>query len=203
VSSVSGDIHVDVDVKNTNRVGPALQRGLKEGVKESGEWLLDSGEDKAKDVILSADRVWRKTLKHGFRKTEYGYTGNGWHGKLLNEAPHAEINENGLKPGSSPSVQDIIPWVDDNMVPNASAQASAEAADVGSWTPELQALAGAYSPGIVITSFAVKNELEKNGYPGIGFMETTEQYLQRYGKLLVEQKVEKQMERELRAAGLK
>jgi len=201
---VSGDIDLDIDVRKADRVQPALRRGLREGLEDAGNWMLDSGEDKAKDVVLGADRVWRKTLKQGFRTEENDFNRTyRWKGEIRNEAPHAEINERGLKPGTSPAVQDIIPWVDDKLTPNAKAQASADAADTDNWTPELERLAAEYSPGIVITSFAVKEGLEDDGYSGIGFMETTEQYLSSYGPPLVKRKVEKHMERELRAAGLK
>lgn len=74
---------------------------------------------------------------------------------------------------------------------------------VEDWDPQLQALASAYSPGMVITAFAVKQGLEDKGYPGIGFMETTEQYLETVGPMIVKSKVEKQMNNELRKAGLK
>jgi len=201
---MSGDIDLDIDVRKADRVGPALRRGLREGMEDAGNWMLDEGEDKAKDAVLSADRVWRKTLKQGFSTNENQFSRSyHWQGSIENDAPHAEINEHGLKPGTSPSVQDIIPWVDDKLTPNAEAQASADAADVGSWNPNLQSLAAEYSAGIVITTFAVKEGLEEDGYPGIGFMDTTESYLEQVGPRLVKQKVEKQMRRELRAAGLK
>lgn len=201
---MSGDIHIDVDVERWERVQPALRRGLREGLSDAGNWMLDEGEDKAKDVILSADRVWRKTLKQGFttEENEFSRTDH-WQGHIRNEAPHAELNEDGLKPGSSPPVQKIIPWVDDKITPNVKAQASAAEADTSNWDPQLEALAAEYSPGKVIASFAVKEGLEEKGYPGIGFMETTEQYLGQMGKMQVKNKVEKHMERELRAAGLK
>lgn len=199
-----GDIEIETEVKNWKRVQPALRSGLKEGLEDAGNWMLDKGEDKAKDAVLSADRVWRKTLKQGFRTEEDEFNRTyHWKGEIRNEAPHAHINENGLKPGANPSVQDIIPWVDDKLTPNAKAQDSADAANVGNWDPQLQTLAAQYSPGIVITSFAVKEGLEDDGYRGIGFMETAEKYLEGYGRPLVKNKVEKQMERELRAAGLK
>jgi len=204
VSSVSGDIDIDIDVEKADRVGPALRSGLKEGLEEAGDWMMREGEDKARDAVLSADRVWRGTLKQGFSTKENQFSRtHHWKGEIRNDAPHARINEKGLKPGNSPLVQDIIPWVDDKLTPNADAQEAAAHADVNEWDPQLESLAAEYSPGIVITAFAVKGGLEKKGYPGIGFMETTEQYLQRYGPLLVKRKVEKQMERELRAAGLK
>lgn len=199
-----GDIKLSIDVEGSDKVGRALTRGLKEGLEEAGNWMLDEGEDKAKDAVLSADRVWRKTLKQGFHTEENQFNRNyRWKGQIRNEAPHAGLNEDGLKPGSHPSVQDIIPWIDDTLTPNASAQARASRANLENWDPELESLADAYSPAMVITAFAVKEGLEEKGYPGIGFMETTEAYLNQVGPMLVKRKVEKQMRRELRAAGLK
>lgn len=199
-----GDIDLKIGVDGADKVGPALTRGLKEGLEEAGNWMLDEGEDKAKDAVLSADRVWRKTLKQGFRTEESEFNRNyRWKGEIENEAPHAEINEDGLKPGANPSVQDIIPWVDDTLTPNGDAQARASYSDISNWDPELESLADAYTPAMVITAFAVKEGLEESGYPGIGFMETTEAYLKQVGPMLVKSKVEKHMNRELRAAGLK
>lgn len=199
-----GDIDIDVDVEKADRVQPALRRGLREGLEEAGDWMMREGEDKARDVVLSADRVWRGTLKQSFDTEENEFSRYyHWKGKISNDAPHAKIVEHGRDPGNAPSVQQIIPWVDDKLTPNASAQRRAESADVNQWSPELEALAAEYSPGIVITAFAVAEGLEDKGYPGIGFMETTETYLKQVGPMLVKRKVEKQMERELRAAGLK
>lgn len=194
-----------VDIDGAGRVAPALRKGLAEGLDDTGDWMLDEGKDKAKDVILGADRVWRKTLKQGFtaEKDKLKSRNYRWQGEIKNTASHAEVNENGLPPGSSPSVQDIIPWVDDKLTPNADVQAAAASADVGSWNPDLQKLAGWYSPGMVITAFAVKEGLEEDGYEGIGFMETTEKYLGGQGRLHIKNKVEKHMNRELRKAGLK
>jgi hypothetical protein len=198
------DIDIDIRITNAGKVPPSLKQGLEDGLQDSGEAFLDKGEDKAKDVIFSADRVWRKTLKQGFR-TEDDRTSTfySWSGKINNDAPHAKINEDGRDPGNAPSVQDIIPWVDDKLTPNADAQEKAERANVEEWNPQLQGLAGIYSPAMVITAFAVKGGLEEKGYPGIGFMETTEAYLKQIGPLLVKRKVEKHMNRELRQAGLK
>ena len=194
-----------VDIDGADRVAPALKKGLAEGLDDTGDWMLDEGEDKAKDIILGADRVWRKTLKQGFTAEKDQLTSRyyRWHGEIKNTAPHAEVNEDGLKPGSSPSVQDIIPWVDDNMTPDGDAQDAAASANLGNWTPELQKLAGWYSPGMVITAFAVKEGLEEDGYEGIDFMDTTEKYLGGQGRLHIKNKVEKHMNRELRKAGLK
>lgn len=197
-----GDIDLKIDVSETLEVPPALKKGLKEGLDDSGEWMLDEGEDKARDVVLSADRVWRKTLKQGFSSEKNQFSRSyHWQGHIRNNAPHAEINEDGLKPGSSPPVQKIIPWVDDNLG-DGLPRVTTTSYNVENWDPALQELAAQYSPGKVITSFAVKEGLEEKGYPGIGFMETTEAYLEKVGPAVVKRKVEKHMQRELREAGL-
>jgi hypothetical protein len=69
------------------------------------------------------------------------------------------------------------------------------------WDPELQQLAAEYSPGYVITAFAVRESLEEEGYPGIHFTETTESYLKQIGTPMVKNKIEKHMQRELRKIG--
>jgi hypothetical protein len=199
-----GDIELEIDIEGEDRVAPALSSGLKSGLEDAGNWMLDEGENKAKDVVMLSERVWRGTVKQGFSTSENSFNRYyRWKGKIENDAPHAGIVERGLKPGSNPEVQDIIPWVDAKLVPDGDTQEKAAEADVGEWNPELEALAGRYSPALVLTAFAVKGKLENEGYPGIGFMETTEQYLEQVGPRLVKQKVEKHMRRELRAAGLK
>lgn len=70
------------------------------------------------------------------------------------------------------------------------------------WDSSLQDLAEEYSPGYVITAFAVKETMEKEGRPGIHFTETTKTYLRQIGPMIVENKVEKNMNRELRKRGL-
>lgn len=197
-----GDIDIDIDIKRADAVLPAMNSGLRMGLEDSGDWMMDEGEDRARDAVMGAGRVWRETLKEAFDTEENQWNRYyHWKGEIRNEAPHAGINERGLKPGANPSVQDIIPWVSSKMVPNAEAQEKAALADPENWDAELKGLASTYSPAMVITAFAVKNELE-TGYSGIGFMETTEQYLQSYAHLLVKNKVEKQMNRALRAAGV-
>lgn len=74
---------------------------------------------------------------------------------------------------------------------------------VDRWHPDLQKLAAEYSPGMVVTAFAVQQHLEQNGYPGIGYMEAAERYMSQYGPMVVHRKVEKHMERQLRQKGLK
>lgn len=189
-----GDIEIDIEMSGHGGIVPALADGLDSGVKKSGDWMLREGERKAKDAVLSADRVWRGALKRGFQTQEMKDS-SPYVGEIRNFAPHAGINERGLKPGSSPPVQKLIRWVDDNVVPNVTGDSS-------DWDPDLQALADRYSPGMVITTFAIKSELEKNGYPGIGYMEAAEAYLKQVGPLVVRAKVEKEMRRELRRKGV-
>jgi len=204
-----GDIDIDIDVKKWERVQPALRSGLSEGLEEAGEWLMDKGESHARDIVMFSDRIWNKQVKRGFTTDSDELTNRyyRWTGEIRNNAPHAMIVEKGLAPageitGSSPSVQDIIPWVDDEVVPNAEAQESAEKANIGNWNVQLQALAVEYGKATVIAAFAIAESLKEDGYPGIRFMGQTESYLQSQ-TMNVKNKVEKQMERELRAAGLK
>lgn len=200
-------IDLNIDVKRAGRVGPALRRGLEEGLEESGEWMLDQGEGRAKDVVMLTDRVWRKRVKNGFLTSGISISDSRWNGRILNQAPHSEIVEKGLAPageivGANPSVQDIIPWVDDKITPNASAQRAATHANVSNWDPELQSLAATYGIATVISAFNIRKHLEENGYPGIRFMEQAESYLKQISPMNVKQKVEKEMQRELRKAGL-
>lgn len=201
------DIELDVEVSNnTALAGPALKQGLEDGLQEAGEWLLEKGEDKAKDAVLSADRVWRGTLKQGFRtRDSEDINFYSWNGEIINDAPHARINEKGRKPGNAPAVQDIIAWVDDKVVGDAGGslpRVTDTQYNTENWSPQLQGLAGTYSPGTVITAFAVKEGLEDTGYPGIGFMDTAEAYLEGVGPMIVKRIVEKHINRELRRAGL-
>lgn len=113
---------LEVDVKNHRTVGNALRQGLKDGLEESGEWLMDMGEDEARDIVMQNDRVWNKKVKRGFSSNSDPLTNRNtyWQGTILNAAPHAEIVERGLAPageitGADPSVQDIIGWVDDTL----------------------------------------------------------------------------------------
>lgn len=197
-------VEIEIDVERHHQIPGAISEGFREGLRDGGEWLLDEGERQAKDIILSAERIWRSKLREGF--VSDGGSGDftrptGWKGKLKNEAPHAELNERGLKPGSSPPVQKIAPWVDDQLgtslpgVPTSSYNPE-------NWDPQLTALAEEYSPGVVLTSFAVKNSLEDEGYSGIGFMQTTEEYLNGVGPMVVREKVKKHLRREIRERGL-
>lgn len=201
---MSGDIHIDIDIDGAEKVAPALRKGLKEGLKESGEYLQKQGVDKGQDALRSTDRIWRRQVYHGFETESNQFNRYyRWKGKIHNRAPHATIVDKGLKPGVNPEVQDIIEWVDAKITPNAAAQESAEKADIKEWDPELQALAAEHGAAIVISSFAIKYGLEEDGYPGIDFTGTIESYLEQIGHPISKSKVEKQMNRELRKAGLK
>lgn len=71
------------------------------------------------------------------------------------------------------------------------------------WDSSLQELADEYSPGYVITAFAVKNSIEKEGFTGVQFSKTTKSYLKQIGPPMIKMKVEKHMNRQLRQEGLK
>lgn len=70
------------------------------------------------------------------------------------------------------------------------------------WEDDLQDLAEEYTPGYVITAFGVQESIKKEGYHGVHFTESTESYL-RSQKMNVKNKIEKQINNELRKAGLK
>jgi len=189
--------HADID--GHRKVDDGLADGLKEGLKETGEWLQRRGIERARDRVRATDRVWRKRVYHGFTEDDSSADGGRWSGSIKNTAPHARIVEEGLDPGeANPPVQAIIEWVSDELNPQTAA-----GRDLSEWDPELRELAGEYHPGYVLTAFAVKEHLEEEGYPGIEFMETAEQYLSSIGPMVLHRKVEKNMEDALRRNGLK
>lgn len=196
-------VDLEITVKRHKKIPSAVKMGFKRGQMDAGEWLLEEGEDRAKDAIMSADRIWREKLKEGFEQEDMNGLGrvSGWTGELKNTAPHAEHNETGMKPGNSPPVQNLAPWIDDQIGASLPS-VTTTSYNVNNWDPDLQSLAAEYSPGIVITAFAVQDKLEKEGYSGIGFMETTENYLQRVGPAVVKHKVEKHLRREIRESRL-
>lgn len=193
-----GDIDLNAEIRNHREVDDAIRDGINRALRETGNWLQRNGRSKARDVIRGADRIWRRKVYYGWSTASGTLSAGQWNGKLRNEAPHAHIVENGVKPGNTPQVQHIIPWVSDELSPH-----ELEGRDPENWDPELQELAAQYSPGYVLTAFAVKDKLEREGYPGIGFMEAAETYMQRVGPMVLRQKAEKQIERELRKHNLK
>lgn len=72
--------------------------------------------------------------------------------------------------------------------------------NVDNWDPELQRLAAEYSPGLVITSFAVREHIATEGYRGIKFMEGAETKMKRQ-TMNVKNKVEKEMNDSMRKHG--
>jgi hypothetical protein len=195
------EIDIDIEIDGAEAVGPAIEQGVESGIEETGNYLLRKGTERAKNIVLSAERVWRGTLREGFTAEGSNAPRYQWHGKIRNVAPHAELNEDGLKPNNSPEIQDILPWVSTTLIPNAEAQLRASESDIGNWDAELEALASSYSPAMVLTAFAVKGKLENKGYAGIHYMDRTDSYLQGIGPMILKKKVEKHIRKELQAVG--
>jgi hypothetical protein len=194
-----GNIDLNIDVDGAQQVEDALTEGLEDGLVETGDWLVREGRETARDHIRNTDRVWRRKLYYAWNTSGASMGSDGRYTRSLrNTAPHARVVEEGLKPGNTPPVQAIIPWVSDNLSPKALGDRQPS-----TWDPELQQLAAEYTPGMVLTAFAVQRSLEKKGYPGIGFMDAAETYMSRYGPMVLHRKVEKHMERQLRQHGLK
>jgi hypothetical protein len=205
---MKSSITIEQDVKRANRVGSALRNGLSKGLEEAGDYLLDKGEEAARDAVMSAGRVWNKDVKRGFQQSPPDFHRYyHWSGTIRNVAPHAEIVDKGLAPageitGSTPSIQDILPWIDSEVAPNAAARASAEAADLDNWDPEIRALAEEYGTAEVIAAFAIAKHIKDEGYPGVQFVEVAEAKM-RNQTVNAKKKIEREMERELRRKGLK
>jgi hypothetical protein len=196
-----GDFDVNWDVRGIDKTMKALTRGLEKGLDDTGETLLREGREKAVDEVIGYRRIWNQEVIQSFKTEEddsiammRSYV---WGGRIFNTARHADVVDRGLAPageieGSSPSVQDILPWVVDNLTPRNSD------ANLDNWSEDLQNLAGEYSPGYVMAAFAVRDSIEDEGYPGIHFTETTESYLKQIGTPMVKAKIKKHMRKELR-----
>lgn len=198
---------VEITVDGTGGLGDALRRGMREGFEKAGDDLLKKGKRDARNIVLGHDRVWNKKVKNGFSTEATKFNRyNHWTGWIRNDAPHAEIVEKGLAPegeitGSKPSVQDILPWIEDQSItPNSETQAKAEAAHIGNWDVQLQALAVQYGKAQVIMAFAIAESIKNDGYPGIYFMEKTESKLQSQA-VNVRNTVEREMNKKLREEG--
>lgn len=198
-----GDIDIDVDVHGVNRTIKALKDGIERGLEKSGKRLLKKGKRDAKDIVMLHDRVWNEQVKRGFVTSEHPSPGYYyWSGDITNTASHANIVDKGLAPegqitGSKPSVQDIIPWVDSKVVPNAWAREQAEESNIGNWDVQLQALAVQYGKAEVITSFAIADKIKNQGYPGIHFKKQTESNLKSQA-VNVKHTVESEIRKELK-----
>jgi hypothetical protein len=197
-----------LDTKIGEQFALASHEGISDGLDDAGDSMLDSGESHARDIVMGSDRVWNKKVKRGFQteKPELQQRWYHYRGRLKNVAPHAKIVEEGLAPagkitGSNPSVQDIIPWVDDEVQPNSTARAKAENANPQRWKTPLKNLAEEYGTATVITAFAIRESIAEEGYPGIQFMEATENYLRSSFHRMIKMKVEKHLRRQLRQKG--
>lgn len=185
---------LEVEVEGERRMEKALEEGLEAGLRDSIAWLLRNGISESKDRIRVTDRLWRKEVFRNW-SMQWDQSEEEAHGRITNNAPHARIVDEGLKPGSAnPSVQDIIPWVDDKLSPQPVGDRNPS-----EWDPELIALSEEYSPGMVLTAFAIKDHLEEQGYPGIDFTGAAERYMERVGPMVIKRKIEKWMQRRVRS----
>jgi hypothetical protein len=73
--------------------------------------------------------------------------------------------------------------------------------DIAHWDPELQTLAAQYGPATVKAAFAVANDLEQNGYPGIFYMEKAEQKVDNTIRPTAWSKTDSALRKELRSKG--
>lgn len=116
-----GDIDIEVDVEGIDRTIKALQDGLMDGLEDTGDSLLESGEKRSEDFVAGR-RVWTRRVKKGFESKGRLTSSHTYRGSILNQAPHARVVDLGLAPegeitGSDPSVQDLMPWVVTNLSP--------------------------------------------------------------------------------------
>jgi len=122
---MAGNIDLEIDVNGVKATKKALKKGLRKGLEDAGNTLLDEGEDAAEDAVMhNGDRgVWHGKVKRGFETEENQFSRwYHWQGHIRNPVPHAKVVDVGLAPrgeitGSNPSVQDIMPWVVDNLGP--------------------------------------------------------------------------------------
>jgi hypothetical protein len=115
---MSGDIHIDIDIEKADRVGKALRKGLSDGLEDTGKTLLREGKKVAEDEVAGV-REWNSEVKEGFvtETSDFNRYYN-FHGKIVNPVEHAEVVDEGLSASAEgPSVQDIMPWVVDNLRP--------------------------------------------------------------------------------------
>lgn len=150
---MSKNLSVETDVKGTKKTIRALRNGFKEGLKDSGEHLLNFGKRHAKEVVWGYDRVWNKKVKRGFSTENDPFKSRTflWKGTIHNSAPHAKIVDVGLAPkgeivGSNPSVQDIIEWVDEEGPPAADYQGPSPGSSGGDKRPD-KGITGDFSVG--------------------------------------------------------
>lgn len=197
-----GDVDVEIDVEDLERLDRALHSGVNDGASESARWHVREGKNKAQDLLRLGDaeghpRIWTRQTYHGFKR-HVERRGNTFHAELQNTSPHAHIVEHGRRPGATPPpVQKLMAWVVAKLDP-----APYDPDLVSSWEPELQALAQTFGPGYVRTAFNVQDKIRDEGIEGIRFMAKTESYLKQVGGLVTHAKVEAEIEKRLKAAGI-
>jgi hypothetical protein len=193
-------VHIDVDVEGLDEMGDAIREGVAEGLRDSGDWLLENGEERAEDIVAGR-RVFNREVREGF----YSYgdnlnQGSRWRGIIKNRAKHAGVVDEGLAPAgegrnANPAVQDLLPWVVRNMQP---VSISPDSKIGEKWQSDLKELAAEFGPGYVMTAFKLKNTIESDGIPGIHYSDKTAAYLDQVGPMVTKNKVKKNLRYELR-----
>lgn len=198
---MSGELSIDWDVKQIQATIDALHEGVEKGLEDTGDSLLTKGKDKAEIEVSIVRRIWTTEVLESFEKApDESAEDLNWEGAIVNPVKHADVVDRGLAPageipGSNPSVQDIMPWVVSKLSP------ASFTGNTAGWDEDTKKLADEYSPGYVITAFAVRNKLDKQGYPGIHFTETTESYMKQIGTPMLRNKVVKHLRKELEKVG--
>lgn len=194
---------LDVEVEDLEELEDALKKGVRRGTSDTARWSVDEGRNKAQDLLRAGDsrgnrRIWKREVYHGFKhfieRKPHGYQAN-----LFNTAPHVGIVELGRRPGETPpQVQDLMEWVVSKLNPAPDFDPDL----VQYWEPELQALAATYGGGYVRTAFRVQDKIREEGIEGIRFMDRTENYLKQITPPIAHQKIESEIETQLRLHGI-
>lgn len=115
-------VDVDVDKNLKEKFVGAMRKGLDEGLQETGETLLENGQEVAEDA--AAAQMWNKEVKRGFETEESDFQrSTSWHGKIFNPVQHADVVDRGIAPqgeielSAPPPIQALMPWVVDNLDP--------------------------------------------------------------------------------------
>lgn len=96
-----------------------LRKSLNDGMRDSADSLLDSGEKTAKNAIQKRGRVWRKELMNSFEQ-DNSKSGSGRRAVLRNVATHAAPVEYGAQYGMrGPPIAALIPWILDKWNPGS------------------------------------------------------------------------------------
>lgn len=121
-----GDVEINWEIHGASATGNALYDGLKKGLNDAGETIIENGEDFAVDEVISARRVWNGQVKRGFESGEsddiaWSERTGYWKGEIINTVPTAKIVDKGIAPAgkykNSPQAQDLMEWVVSNLPP--------------------------------------------------------------------------------------